>query len=246
MVEIRLSQNQVEGITYIEQVYLLRGEIPTDASISDVLGVAESTVKKWWQNESFQTVLRNKAIPIEEKLGLKKREILSPEQLAVANMVLNLQDKRSLREKLETASVSPQKYQAWRRDPIFMGYIKQRAEAMFTDGYDIAYMNVLKNMEGGDLNASKFFFEMTGVYNPKVTVDLNVDSVMVRVIEIIQRHVKDPDTIEAIAWEIEELGGGKRPEAQVIIPRELPPVVEVQEVTEKSQPEPARSPVFTL
>lgn len=223
--KIVLSENQVEALTYIEQCYFLHGSMPTDEALSDVIGVGVQTVKSWWKNDSFQLVLRQKGLPVDERLTGKRREILSPEQLAVANKVLNLQDRRSLREKLEESGVTVQKYQVWRRDPTFMEYMKKRAEALYSDGQDSAYMNLMKNVEGGSLDAAKLFFEMTGIYNPKISVELNVDAVMVRVIEIIQRRVKDPATLEAIASDIDALVSG-RPVPEPT--RELPPAIEVE------------------
>lgn len=239
--KITLSENQVEGLTYMEQCYFLHGSLPTDEQLADVVGVTVQTVKNWWKNDSFQLVLRQKGLPVDERLSGKKREVLTPEQLAVANMVLNLQDRRSLREKLEQAGVTPQKYQAWRRDPTFMEYMQKRAQALFSAGSDSAYMNLMKNVEGGSLDAAKLFFEMTGIYNPKISVELNVDAVMVRVIEIIQRRVKDPAILEAIASDLDLLlSGAPVPEPA----RELPPVIDV-ESTEVPVPRPA-SPEFSL
>ena len=221
--KIVLSENQVEALTYIEQCYFLQGDMPADEKLADVIGVGISTVKSWWKNDSFQTVLRAKGLPVEDRISGKSREVLLPEQLAVANKVLNLQDRRSLREKLEESGITSQKYQAWRRDPVFQRYMQKRAESMFSSGSDAAYVNLMKNVEGGSLDAAKLFFEMTGIYNPKISVELNVDTVMAGVIEIIQRRVKDPATMEAIALDIEALISGQ-PAREIV-----ESVIEVQE-----------------
>lgn len=237
-VKITLSESQVEGITYIEQCYFIHGTLPTDEAMADVIGVSVPTVKSWWKNDSFQLVLRQKGLPVDERISGRRREVLTPEQLAVANKVLNLQDRRSLREKLEETGVSVQKYQIWRRNPTFMAYMQKRAEALFSDGKDSAYMNLMKNVEGGSLDAAKLFFEMTGIYNPKISVELNVDAIMVRVIEIIQRRVKDPATLEAIASDIDALVSGQ---SAPIDSRALP-VLDVPSTEVQKQP----APLFSL
>jgi hypothetical protein len=67
-------------------------------------------------------------------------------------------------------------------------------------------------------SAIKFYYEVTGRYNPRLQVDVNVDSVMNRVVEIIQKHVRDPQVLMAIADDLEDLANGK--------PRDTPePVV---------------------
>lgn len=209
--------------------------MPTDDVLSDVIGVSLQTVKSWWKNDGFQTVLRNRGLPVDDRISGKKREVLLPQQLAVANMVLNLQDRRSLREKLESAGVSPQKYQAWRRDPVFNEYMTKRAQALYSQGEDSAYLALMRNVEGGSLEATKFYFEMTGVYNPKIQLELNVDRVMVGVIEIIQRRVKDPAILEAIAGDIEALVSG-RPTSLDMPQEALPAVIEAKEVETPSAP----------
>jgi hypothetical protein len=236
--KITLSENQVEALTYIEQCYFLHGTLPTNEQLSDVIGVTVQTIKNWWKNDSFQLVLRNKGLPVGGETQSKK-EVLTPEQLAVANKVLNLQDRRSLREKLEEAGVTPQKYQVWRRDPTFNEYMRKRAESLFSGGSDAEYLYLMKNVEGGSLEAAKLYFEMTGIYNPKISLELNVDRVMVGVIEIIQRRVKDPAILEAIASDIEALVSGRPTglDAQDA----LPAVIEAREVSETSS-----APVFQL
>jgi hypothetical protein len=212
---LQLTEGMVTGLTYIEQIYWLEGAIPSHEKIADVVGVKPDTVKKWFAKKDFVTVLRGKGLPMpqEEVSG-----VLSPSQLMLVNMLLNLSDRRSDREKLEAAGVTPQQYAMWRRDNNFLAYLHKRAEQQFGDASDEASQGLLKNVKAGDLSAIKFYYEVTGRYNPRLQVDVNVDSVMNRVVEIIQKHVRDPQVLMAIADDLEDLANGK--------PRDTPePVV---------------------
>lgn len=206
LTEITLTERQVECITYIEQVFALEGSIPTAGKVSEVFGITEATAKKWLSSEEFNIVLRGKGVIQDNTTG-----VLSAPQLQIINMLLNLTDRRSEREKCEAAGITPATLAAWRRDPGFIGYMQKRAEKMFKDSDDIAYLNVMKNMQSGDLQAAKFYFEMTGKYTPSVRLDVNVDSILAQVIEVLQVRVKDQDTLELIAGDLEAIMDGRRP-----------------------------------
>jgi transposase len=197
---IKLTERQAEVITYMEQEYFLSGMLPTVDKIAEIFGNSKSTIKKWLESPEFDFILRSKGVIRSTPTG-----VLTAPQMMMVNMLLNIADKRSDREKCELAGITLQQLSAWRKDPTFIAYLQKRAEAMFKDSDDIAYMNVIKNMQGGDLSASKFYFEMTGKYQPSVRHDVNIDMVAVRLIEILQVHVKDPDVLEAIASDFEAL-----------------------------------------
>jgi hypothetical protein len=110
---------------------------------------------------------------------------------------------------LESVKITTSQYNAWLRDPTFSNYLKQRAEAMYTDATPIAMTALLKAMQNGDMQAVKMFFEMNGRYAKNINLNLNVESVMNRVVEIIIRHVDDQEVLDAIATDIQELLSGQ-------------------------------------
>ncbi len=89
--------------------------------------------------------------------------MLTPIQLALANLLLNLQDKKPVKEKLKELSqefgveVTTQQYNVWLRQPAFADYLKQRAESMFKSSDFAAYNGLVKSVESGDLNGIKLF-----------------------------------------------------------------------------------------
>lgn len=227
--QIRLSEKQAECILFIEQIYMAEGIIPSARKISDTFGVSEATARKWLDSPQFNVLLANKNIRRSGTSG-----VLSAPQLHIANSLLNINDKRSLREKCEASGITTNQLAVWRKDPTFNEYMQKRAENLFHNSDDIAYLNVIKNLQAGDLQAAKFYFEMTGKYQPsKNRGDVNIEAFLASVIEIIQYEVSDPATLERIADHFENLMSGK----PVVLDRDSMPVaipVRSMEVTEEA------------
>lgn len=207
-----LSNWAVDGMVYIEQMYWETGEIPTDERIAEIVKVEVSTVNNWWKEADFRNALASRGIVFD---GLKDTGALTMPQLLFANMLLNGIDKRSMREKLKDPSlaafnITPQQVSGWMRSPAFQTHLKRRAAALYGQVEPIAYAKFVQAIEAGDQSAIKLFFEIKGIYNPRVQVDLNITGVLVKVIEIVSRHVGDPDTLQAIADDIDLLELGPR------------------------------------
>jgi hypothetical protein len=206
----KLSDADIRVLSYVEQLYWETGKVPSQAAVVDGLDPLASLktrnlVKKAWEKERFQRALTERGIEfkIEEK-------ILSPKQIVLVNMLLNVGDKKSLRQKLELLKVTMVQYNAWLRDPAFHQYLTMRTEQLFNHSDHEAYKSLVEQVMNGDVTAMKLFFEMRGIYNPKVTVDINIETVVYRLVEIVGRHVRDPQILQSIAKEVEELGLPKR------------------------------------
>lgn len=201
---IQLSERQAECLRFIEQEYTLHGQVPTGELISERLMIPPSTVKRWLGSQTFEALLRGKGIELKPTNG-----VLTAKQLVLVNMLLNISDPRSEREKLEEAQVSPQTYSAWRRDPAFMDFMHRRAEALFNDSSDIAYMSVVKGMRRGDHNSTKLYMEMTGKYQPAGSKTVDLEKFVQGFIEILAYRVSDPALLDTIADDIQNLLEGK-------------------------------------
>lgn len=212
--KIKLSERQVECLTFIEQEYMLTGHVPTADRISEVFGTSKSTVRKWLDSPEFNYIMNTRGINAPKRVG-----VLTPQQLMIANMLLNPADRRSKREKCEEAGITVQRLSAWQRDPQFQDYMQRMAEKLFQNSDDEAYMNVVKNVQSGDLRAAQFYFEMTGKYQKSVRHDFNIDGFLTSLIEILQVRVQDAKTLELIADDIDKLMTGQ--------PVDLSPVTEL-------------------
>lgn len=214
----KLSERQLAVLCFVEQTFWTTGGVPTNEKISETLDISVSAVKKYWENPTFRAALSARGVDFSPA---RSKGLLTVMQLTLANSLLNLHDKRSTREKLKELSITPQQYNAWLATPAFRDYLAQRGEQLFGAHDHEAYAALLSGATGGDVPALKLFFEMRGIYNPKVNVEVNLPQVLGQVVEIIARHVSDPGILAAIADELEVLetgGRGLRPRTPQAIP----------------------------
>ena len=142
---------------------------------------------------------------IAENRGLDPKHPLSAEQLAAANVLLDFSDSRSQGAKLRSMGIPTTKYNNWLKNPHFVRYLRTRAEDLISGTQHEAHTALLRNIQRGNQRSIEYYNEMTGRYNPRTEDTVNVALVLVRLVEVIQRHVKDPEVIKAIAAEFNEV-----------------------------------------
>ena len=197
-----LNYDEVRVASYIEQIYWEKGEIPSQEIIATKLRLPIATVIAAWKKELFRRSLLARGLDLESV----NTDVLTPMQITLANMLINIHDKSSVRQLLEPMGITTTQYNAWLRDPTFQKYLRTRIEKLFAASDFEAYKSLLKSVQDGDVAATKFFFELRGIYNPRVQVDIDIRSVMVKVVDVIARNVNDPQVIEAISKELGSIG----------------------------------------
>jgi hypothetical protein len=198
----RLNKTELSVLNYCEQLFWETGLTPTYEKVSEDLGIEKDVVSRVFKNEKFKSQLMLRGVDMAPEVSKK---ILTPQQLLLANMLLNLHDKRTVREKLAEVQVSSQQYHAWMRQPQFVEFLRKRGEALFKGSDWEAFKGLSKAVSSGDVNALKLFFEMRGIYNPRLQIDVNIEAVLVRVVEIVSKHVPNQQVLEAIANELESV-----------------------------------------
>lgn len=214
----QLSEQAVKVICYIEQAFWTHGAVPTQENIVERLGINKQTLKKYFEDDTFRSALRTRGVDLSPDAS---NGLLNVFQLTLANSLLNLHDKRSVREKLQEVNVTSQQYNAWLKDPAFSDYMRRRAEDLFQGKDHEVYAALLQNATSGNDKAIQLFFEMRGIYNPKLQVEVNLEQILQKVIEIIARHVQDPATLAAIADDMDTLDTGAPRRATLGPPKAL-------------------------
>jgi len=204
-----LTTTEVRVLNYVEQVFWETGLCSTPERVAEELHLNPATVRKAYTNETFKTQLAARGIDPEGLIVpgklIQESKALSAKQIVCANMMLNLHDKRSEREKLALIGVSSQQYHAWLRQPAFIEFLRKRGEALFSSSDFLAYKSLVQNVKAGDNKSLELFFRMRGIYRPEINVNINIEAVLTRVVEVISAHVKDPHIINAIATELENI-----------------------------------------
>lgn len=202
-----LTYDQRRFCDYVEQTYHLSALLPTNEAAAEAISVRSETILRYWGDDRVRSELSLRGVDLAPE---RSQGVLSSKQLQLANLLLNLTDRRSFLKKLEAAGVSENQYQTWLRNKTFADYLTRRAEQLYSGSKHEAYTSVVELIRGGDLSAIKLFFEMQGIYNPKVQVDVNLGLFITQVIEVVARHVNDKETMERIAVDLELIEGAPK------------------------------------
>lgn len=202
-----LSVKDHELLTYIEQEYLLHGAVPTKEKVLSKNITNKTHYDKCLSSSDFRNAMLARGISLRGYSPDASNDVvLTEEQLVCANTMLDLRDNRSQTKKLRELGVSTSKWEGWLRDPAFQSYIRTRAENLLGDNLHESHLALLDRVRSGDINAIKYFNEITGRYVPNASDKADVNAVLMMVLEVIQRHVKDEAQLVAIADDMVAIG----------------------------------------
>lgn len=195
------SIKELRLLDFLEQCYHLNGGFPSaERACAAVKGLTEAEFNRWTKADPVSKQLEylrdTRGIDLTEA---RNTEALTAEQLVLANTLLDLSDKRSERNKLKDLRIPTAKYTAWKKDPAFQSYMRQRAEATLGEALPDVHMALVDVAKRGDISGIKLYYEMTGRWSSKTVGELNIEFLLMKIIEVIQRHVTDPEKLMAIA-----------------------------------------------
>jgi len=140
-------------------------------------------------------------------INYKLSNDLTNEQMAAINTMINFQDRRTRASKLRDLGITPAKWQGWLKQKRFKQFLHQLSSTEFSDNLHVAHEGLLKAVDSGKPEAVKLYMELTGRYQSPESQ--NVRLILAHIIESIQRHVKDPEVIKAIAKDFEAIMAGQ-------------------------------------
>lgn len=195
-----------EVIFYIERYHGVTGNYPPD---SEVLEYLKLSLKFEGIDQEKLDVLKNnklfKASCESRGLVVRQRSSLSDRQMAAASVMLNLIDRRSDEKKLRDIGVSSEEYSTWMQDNLFAQYMIERSEKMIANATHEAHIGLMRGVRQGSTNSIKLYYEMTGRYNPNEENQVNVRLLVSRILEAIQRRVRDPEVLNELAMDLTQL-----------------------------------------
>lgn len=191
--------------------YLRYGLIDVDKFLSFLPEVNKVIARKILRSPEFRTALMARGVKFGNETGL------TPEQ-DFALIILSDPTKGSFTKKLNTIGVSFATYRAWLKDPIFAEQA-QRLGLNSVEEFAHDIMNALTaNALEGDLSSIKYVHEMTGRYRPqqhrasksKSELDAKrLEKIIMSFVEVVQRHVDDPEILQAIATDMSMIASGQ-------------------------------------
>lgn len=196
----RLSVEQIQVLTWIEEWWHRKGNFPSVGAITSKW--PDFDISAALNHETFRLGLMNRGI--DAPVGISGVPAgLSKEQVAAIIAVVSFDDKRSVAAKLKDMGISITKWNGWLKNPYFKDYLQDLSTANFQDAVHQAHDGLLQAVSRGDTHAIKFYFEVTGRHTQDTPQLQNIRLVVARLIESIQRHVTDPAALRAINADFE-------------------------------------------
>jgi glutathione peroxidase-family protein len=210
-----LTKVEKEIINYYEIEWHLRHRVPTIEQVTTQVKKKFPQVTQISINYYLSKERRNVAKAL-EKRGIPwqqhSQEELTASQVAAAVTVMNFVDKRPVAEKLDQLGINETQYYAWLNDPQFKTMVDNLADQNLANIRPTAIAEFTKKINSGDWNAIKFWLETTGELGG--TSNTQIEDKITMFIEIVQRHVKDPEVMAAIAADIIAVSGNRKIAAQ--------------------------------
>lgn len=199
-----LSPDELTVLAYWEQEFFTSGRTPSANDTLKATRLSAAVVGRVLRSENFITACANRGID-----ARADAKLLTPEQLALANSLLDLTDTRTPTQKLKALEIPPRRYSAWQKQPAFRNYMQNRAEELFGDAMPEAHTALMRNVQQGDLPSIKLFYEISGRWSSKTVGELNVEFLMMKIIDILTRRLSGhPEILETIADDLAMLAPG--------------------------------------
>lgn len=230
-----LTEGQLQFITLADQYWLIHGVLFTKEQAEETYGLPSSWYDKFIADAGVLAALKErglKGLPAAKAGALWKEHVLTPEQLLIANTMLDLVDTRSQKKKLADNNIATRTYNRWLKDPAFQNYLRERAESMLGENQHEAHLALLDKVRLGDIKAIQYYNEMTGRYTqaaarngngPNSVVD--VQNLLIRILEIVQDEVDDPNTIIKISERLKALGNASTIAGELVAPQVVEPEI---------------------
>lgn len=236
-----LDQDQREFLTILDYEWNMLGKLDPEQIRTDY-GIPEDLWQAYTHNQDMLEALKLRGVPTK---GLNPADDsvtnsdpvgsltpaspnfhakLTPIQLVVANSILDLADTRSDKKKLQDVGCTTTQYQAWLRDPEFKGYLQSRAESLIGDIQHEAMLSLADRVKSGDMKAIEYYHEITGRFVRQTqsnSTGPDLGNTIVRIIEIIQDEVEDPETAFRISKRLKGLIAGNQIAASLANPEPI-------------------------
>lgn len=193
---------EIQVVNYVEQTWNLTGNFPSEKAIFDrypKFNLAQSMGKS-----TFVNAVLNRGIEFPSP-----SDELTVEQVAAISAVMNFDDTRSRAAKLKELGISHNKWQGWMKNLKFKGYLQKVSADAFEGSLHVAHEGLLRAVDRGSVDAVKFFMELTGRHSSSSVEQQNVRVILAKVMESIQKNVRDPEVIRAIAYDFERILRGE-------------------------------------
>lgn len=203
-----LTPAEKELISFYEMQWHLRHHVPTVEEVHRHLlkrfeKIKLTSVNYYLQRQPVIKALKQRGIPFEQHT----QNELTQQQIAVGIVMSNFTDTRNNKLKLDSLGINLNQYNTWLKDPTFRNFMESQANENLINIKPVALTELTKKISDGDWNAVKFYLETTGAVQPSNAPQSEV--MLQMLIEVLQRHIKDPELMSKIATDLLAVSGNR-------------------------------------
>lgn len=191
---------------WVEQFWLEKKRYPSDSELVQKFGFTPEQLLMMHHSKFYRNSLEARGIVREPSPDL------SPEQIAAITLLTNFNDRRSKEAKMAAIGVTMEQLNGWMRYPEFQRRLASAADEITEFFYPEAQVQLTKQIQNGNFQALKFYYEMTGRAQSPETVNLR--QMVLTLQTILIKYIQDPEVLRAIAFEMRNaLGNNGAPVA---------------------------------
>lgn len=181
-------------LPWVETFWHSKKRYPTDGELAQKFGLTVNQIERLHYSKYYEICLESRGITRENR-------DLTERQVAAISLMTNFSDTRSPTVKMTSIGVTEEELNGWYSNPMFQREMAARADAILDNVFPAAQAQLARHIQKGNFPALKFYYEITGrAQSPEV---VNLKLAMQRLVEAVQRHVKDPEVIQAIGMEMQ-------------------------------------------
>lgn len=180
-------------LPWVETFWHSHKRYPRDEELIAKFGFTKVQLMQMHEAKYYKLCLESRGIT---------REVnnLSARQVAAITLITNFSDTRPTEIKMASIGVTTEELNGWYANPTFQRELASRADSILDNVYPEAQAQLARQVKKGNFPALKFYYEITGRAQSPETV--NVKMAMMRLVEVIQKHVQDPEVLAKIAMEM--------------------------------------------
>jgi hypothetical protein len=192
-IEVLSYHQAIKEETYTaEVIYKLW---PTTGELERYAGPRPSitAIQQYQMKPEFRNSMAKRGIETDSSVGE-----LTDEQLTCIALLTNMMDRRSPKAKLKALGIPYAKYAGWLKQKPFNDAMRSIASKGLEEAIPLAEVALARAAAEGDLPATKFFFEVTGRYNPMQQQAIDSQALVAVMIDAAQKVMgHDPELLKA-------------------------------------------------
>ena len=186
------------AVSAFDTIYRVNGAVPTVDEVSKfVPNMDKKKLSALMTTEAFLSALEYRGIEWDPE-----RNGLSMEQQTVLLKLSDPFDKRALSTKLKELGVPMPRFQGWLKQPLFFEVYNKYSQNAYREALPALRNRLISNAEAGDHKAIQLVFEITNEWNPAQQSLEDARVVIMKIVEAITTHVRDPEVRKAILTDI--------------------------------------------